>query len=218
VTHVSDDPCLFAHEYDAVTVIQMKVAAGSPGDLQMSSIVSCWPPSFESQICVVAGSAAGPASSLSRATDCWPWSWATPARWVAALSAVEGAASTAMEGSASEPSDYGREWSVTMADLEIATETALIGMVGAVLRNVTYTVHRPVELLAEVASNSNGGKVDVRGGSWVVYMASVELLAALALSGTDRRPSAGARRAALWYITPLENVYMTLLSQCVTIN
>jgi hypothetical protein len=103
-----------------------------------------------------------------------------------------------------------------MADLEIATDTALTQEAGAVLRNVAYAV--PVEALAEVASNSNGGDVDVRGGAWVVYMASVELLAALALSGSDSRKSAEARRTALWYITPLANLYMTLLPQCEPIN
>jgi hypothetical protein len=121
-----------------------------------------------------------------------------------------------MEGPASEQSDYGSEWSVPMADLEIATESALTREAGAVLRIVAYAV--PVEALAEVASNSNGGDADARGGACVVYMALVGLLAALALSGSDSRQSAEARRAALWYITPLANLYMTLLSQCVPIN
>jgi hypothetical protein len=87
--------------------------------------------------------------------------------------------------------------------------------VGVVLRNVAYAM--PVEVLAELASDRNGGDFDVRGCACVVYMAPVELLAALALSGTDSRLSAEARRAALWYNTPLANMCMTLLSQHVTV-
>jgi hypothetical protein len=95
-----------------------------------------------------------------------------------------------MEGSASEQSDYGSEWSMLMADIENATKTALKPEVGVVLRNVAYAV--PVEALAELASDRNGGDVDVRGFACVVYMTPVELLAAPALSGTDSQLSAEA--------------------------
>jgi hypothetical protein len=132
------------------------------------------------------------------------------------LSAVEKAASTAMEGSASEQSDYGSEWSVLMADIENATETALMPEVGVVLRNVAYAV--PVETLAELASYSNGGDVDIRGCAFMVYMSPVEPLAAPALSGTDSRLSAEARRAPLWDNTLLANMCMILLSQHVTMD